>query len=69
MSEQHPFSKLLSRKQVADLLCLHPKTVDKWCKSRSRNFPKPVMRWGRSPMWSEAEIEKWLEELIAQANQ
>ena len=40
-------------------------TVWKWIKTK--NFPKPYKLAGRITVWKRSEVEKWIEEQIAEA--
>ncbi len=47
--------KFLTRKQTAELLNVHPSTLDRrW---RSGEFPPPVIVLGR-PMWTMRDVEQ-----------
>lgn len=55
--------KFLTRKQTAELLGVHPSTLDRrW---RSGEFPPPAIILGR-PMWSEADVEQELSRALAE---
>ena len=54
--------KFLTRKQTAELLGVHPSTLDRrW---RSGEFPPPAIVLGR-PMWPMADVEQELLRALA----
>jgi predicted DNA-binding transcriptional regulator AlpA len=51
----------LTRAQVAQRYNRNARTIDRWvldAEYAKMNFPAPMMI-GRSPMWDEADLEKW----------
>jgi prophage regulatory protein len=50
--------KLLSTRQVTDIIGRSPLTLRRWWKSGS--FPKPLFYNNRTLGWSEKDIQQWL---------
>ena len=49
--------QMLTRNNLATLMQVRPRTVDKW--ARDGQIPSPV-RIGRKSYWPRAEFESWL---------
>jgi len=52
-------SRKLRRNQVAERYGgVNPRTIDRWAADPKMGFPQPI-RIGSTPLWDEAELEKW----------
>ena len=58
LSEPSPqFEPLLDVEQAAQLLRLHPKTLQKW----AREQRIPAVRYGKRWLFRESELDSWVE--------
>ena len=53
--------KLLSLKQVVEMVCLSKSTIYRWMDVGK--FPKPVSLGGKSVRWRTVDIQEWMKEL------
>lgn len=51
--------KLINVQQVAAMLGVCEKTIDRWRKAGK--LPSPIVYTGRSCYWAESQIEKWIQ--------
>ena len=51
--------KLLTRKEVAEMLGIKPVTLDKWRKDGEMNFPKIKEYSSKTKGWFISDIERW----------
>ena len=63
MSETHSKRKWIGTMELAAKLGVHPFSIPRLRKTKP-NFPQPVKPFGKN-LWDEAEVDRYLEELMA----
>jgi predicted DNA-binding transcriptional regulator AlpA len=56
--------KLLTRKEVSEMLGIKPVTLDKWRKDDGMNFPKIKEYSSKTKGWLLRDIENWQREAL-----
>jgi excisionase family DNA binding protein len=55
---------LIDRDEAAELLGVHPRSLERYIEHKELGFPEPAKRVGRVRLWNRGDVTKWGKKML-----